>query len=117
MAYQTMELECLSAYTKEEVAAMITQHIYSELEYVEEYFGLTKLAIVGSWVKGTNRPDSDLDVAFSYDGPIKDYSMCDILNMEPLYIDDLRVDFIPYSNHRGSQWEENAPMIPLPIEM
>ena len=116
MTEQTMELECLSAYTKEEVAAMVTEHVFRELDYVEDDFTLTKLALVGSWVKGTNREDSDLDVAFAYDGRYREDAMCDTLNMEPLYIDDLRVDFIPYSNYKGSQWETTSPMIPLPIE-
>ena len=50
---------------KDEVLKLLTQH---KPELVLR-FGITDLALFGSTVRDTARPDSDVDVLVSFDGP------------------------------------------------
>ncbi|HEU0188487.1 MAG TPA: nucleotidyltransferase family protein [Gallionella sp.] len=50
---------------KEEVLKLLTQH---KPELIRR-FGVTDLALFGSTVHDTARPDSDVDVLVSFDGP------------------------------------------------
>ncbi len=45
--------------------ALLAQH---KVELMRR-FGVTELALFGSTVRGTARPDSDVDVLVSFDGP------------------------------------------------
>lgn len=62
---------------KEEVLKLLIQH-KPELIW---RFGITDLALFGSTVRDTARPDSDVDVLVSFDGPAtaKRYSVCSII--------------------------------------
>ncbi len=50
---------------KQEVLQLLTQH---KPELVKR-FGVTDLALFGSTARDTARPDSDVDVLVSFDGP------------------------------------------------
>lgn len=50
---------------KEEVLKLLIQH---KPELIRR-FGITDLALFGSTVRDTARPDSDVDVLVSFDGP------------------------------------------------
>lgn len=50
---------------KEEVLKLLAQH---KPELVQR-FGITDLALFGSTVRNEARPDSDIDVLVSFDGP------------------------------------------------
>lgn len=50
---------------KDEVLKLLTQH---KPELVKR-FGITDLALFGSTVRNEARPDSDIDVLVSFDGP------------------------------------------------
>lgn len=80
-----------------------------------EEFRLTKLAVVGSRVNGIFREDSDLDIAFEYIGAFPSYSLCDFLNEEPLFIECIGIDFIPYGLNKGEKMKLDLPMIHLEI--
>jgi len=41
--------------------------------------------------------------------------MCDTLNGEPLMIDDIKVDFIPYSENKGDVIANHAPIEHLSV--
>lgn len=112
---QMVELKCLAGYTEQMIAAVLKRHIGSELDFVEDGFEITELALAGSWVKGTNRPDSDLDVILMYDGCYREDDIWEALNGEPLYIGEVKVDFIPCSNEKGSDRECYFPLIPLSV--
>lgn len=62
----------------------------------------TKICLVGSRVSNQNRSGSDLDVAIQYKGNIREDDVFHMLNSEPLFIDDVRVDFIPYLQEKGN---------------
>jgi len=50
---------------KEEVLKLLAQH----KPELERRFGITNLALFGSTVRDQARPDSDIDVLVSFDGP------------------------------------------------
>lgn len=65
-------------------------------------FQFKKLCIVGSRLNGTHKEDSDLDIALSYSGDLREDDCFNLLNENPLIIEGIRVDFSPYSLDRGN---------------
>ena len=51
--------------TREEALALLAQH----KPVLTERFGVQKLALFGSFARGTPREDSDVDVLVRFDGP------------------------------------------------
>ena len=95
-----------------DIFQIVREHIADRLAPIDEYFELKNIAIVGSRIKGTHNHVSDLDIAFEYRGAILSDSMCDILNGdEPLYIENIKVDFIPNSLEKGEKMIFNSHMI------
>ncbi len=109
----TLTIKGLNHLTNEELSIEIHNFISQEVNFVDDDFEITKICIVGSRMKGTERVDSDLDVAFQYKGKYREDSLCDTLNEVPLYIDDLQVDFIPYSERKGNRIDETLPLCEL----
>lgn len=100
----------LEHLTKTELLSIVQEFLHSKLNFVEDDFKITQISLVGSRLKGTNREDSDLDIAFEYEGKYRSDSMSDTLNGEPLMIDDMRVDFIPYARYKGENIMNHAPI-------
>jgi len=50
---------------KDETIALLNSHKAD----LAKQFGVTKLAVFGSTVRNTARPDSDLDILVDFDGP------------------------------------------------
>lgn len=96
-----------------EFNATVLEFIHDKMNF-EEDFRLSKIAVVGSRVHGKIREDSDLDIAFEYTGDYRSYSICDTLNEEPLIIEGIRIDFIPFGLNKGEKMNENFPMIYFP---
>lgn len=65
-------------------------------------FRLKMICIVGSRLKGTHKEDSDLDIAISYTGSLREDDCFNLLLEEPLYCDGMKIDFIPYSKDKGN---------------
>lgn len=112
-AEQAIPVKGLDHLTKDELSEIVSDYMKSKLNYVGEDFRIIDIRLVGSRVKETEREDSDLDIAFVYEGDYGDPAMCDTLNMEPLMIDDFKVDFIPYSDRKGSSIAEEYPSVQL----
>lgn len=51
--------------TRDELLALLARH----KPVLAERFGVTKLALFGSFARGTARDDSDVDVLVRFDGP------------------------------------------------
>ena len=51
--------------TREEALALLAQH----KPVLEERFGVRRLALFGSFARGTPRGDSDIDLLVDFDGP------------------------------------------------
>lgn len=106
----TIEVKGLEHLTKEELLDIVNGYLKEKINFVEDDFRITQISLVGSRLKGTNREDSDLDIAFEYEGRYREDSMCDTLNDEPLMIDDMRVDFVPYARYKGNHIMNDAPI-------
>jgi predicted nucleotidyltransferase len=65
-------------------------------------FQPTLICLVGSRVTGNYKEDSDIDIAIQYQGNLNEHVVFNILNERHLYIDGLKVDFIPYSEFKGN---------------
>ncbi|MCS6830554.1 MAG: nucleotidyltransferase family protein [Armatimonadota bacterium] len=77
--------------TLEEIRAIIRQH-QPELR---ERYGVAAAGIFGSYVRGEQRPDSDLDVLVDIVRPI---SLFELVGAE-IYLEELlgiKVDLVPY---------------------
>jgi predicted nucleotidyltransferase len=51
--------------TRDELLALLARH----KPVLAERFGVTKLALFGSFARGSARPDSDVDILVAFDGP------------------------------------------------
>ena len=89
-------IQGLENYTIDEIKSITNDYIKEKLEESDLYYVVIKdLAIHGSRGRGTARADSDLDIVVEYDGDIREDSMFDILNEEPLEIGGITVDINP----------------------
>jgi predicted nucleotidyltransferase len=70
----------------------------------ESEFQLKMFCIVGSRLNGTHTENSDLDIALSYKGSLReDDCFNELMDSEcPLYIEGIKVDFIPYNLEKGN---------------
>lgn len=78
---------------------------YDVKNHIENILGTeiqpTMICIVGSRIVGNCREDSDLDIAIQYKGDIREDDVFNELMVEPLYIYNFKVDFIPIVRLRG----------------
>ncbi|AEO93885.1 gp642 [Bacillus phage G] len=88
----------LEGYNEKELLSIFVDYLYSQSSQCDFKLELNSLYMVGSRVTQTNRNDSDLDIILVYSNSIKDYVMHEILNEELLYVDGIRIDFIPYKD-------------------
>jgi predicted nucleotidyltransferase len=75
----------------------------------ESEFNLKLISIVGSRLKGTHHEDSDLDIAISYKGSLRENDCFNELMEYPLFIERIKVDFLPYSEEKGNFIDINRP--------
>jgi predicted nucleotidyltransferase len=108
-----MKVNGLESFVQEELFFAFMNHIGDEAKFVSDDFQVTKICVVGSRITNSNRADSDVDVAFQYTGRYREDSMCDVLNMEPLVLDGIRVDFVPYAEYKGSSVDMEKPHLDL----
>ncbi|MFD1609663.1 nucleotidyltransferase domain-containing protein [Oceanobacillus luteolus] len=105
----------LESYTVHELSYIVMDYITHRLDYVDDDFDIIRMAVIGSRVKETHRHNSDVDIAFTYEGKYRSDSMNDVLNMNPLFINGIRVDFIPFSVNKGEVFDNNEKHQDLPI--
>ena len=89
-------IQGLENYTKDEIKSISNDYIQQKLEenglYDVEIKGID---IHGSRNRGTAKTNSDLDVVVEYKGDVREDTLFDILNEDPMYIDDIQVDINP----------------------
>lgn len=61
----------------------INMHHKSQYVYLDEF------RVLGSRIKGTHTPQSDLNIVFAYEGDLKEKELFNLLNQEPLEITGL----------------------------
>lgn len=92
----------LTNYTDEEIVTDLKNHIDEMLsEGVGDDFEITTLGVIGSRAKGDD--SSDLDVVIEYKGDYREDDVFEALNSDSLFIDDIEVDFIPFSVNKGNE--------------
>lgn len=92
----------LTNYTDEEIVTDLKSHIDEMLsEGVGDDFEITTLGVIGSRAKGDD--SSDLDVVIEYEGDYREDDVFEALNSDSLFIDDIEVDFIPFSVNKGNE--------------
>lgn len=91
----------------------VAQHITYQFNRYNRIFKPTKICLVGSRVRGTNTDSADIDVAIQYKGELKEEDVFNILHKEPLIIDGLRVDYIPYNESKGNRIDNYTKQIVL----
>jgi predicted nucleotidyltransferase len=67
--------------------AEIRQILQSQKPYLAEQYGVAEIGIFGSYVRGEQRADSDLDVLIELERPAR-ISLIDLVELE-LYLSDL----------------------------
>jgi predicted nucleotidyltransferase len=56
--------------TTDQTVDMIRARLRAMLPELRQRYPIASLGLFGSWVRGEQRPDSDLDVLVEFDGPI-----------------------------------------------
>ena len=96
----------LEQFKKHDFRLDILRHVaFCLRETVNGDFNITKLGFVGSRIDGTYTSDSDLDVIIEYEGDYREDDVFNGLNEEPLYIEGVRLDFVPFSIDKGNEFE------------
>lgn len=79
--------------------AEIRQILQGQKAYLAEQYGVAEISIFGSYVRGEQRADSDLDILIELERPAR-ISLIDLVELE-LYLSDLlgiKVDFAVKKN-------------------
>ena len=86
----------------------------SEIKQIVKSYVLDKIDIeiidielYGSRTKEAARKDSDLDILLEYKGNIREDDLFNILNDDPLYIDDIKVDINPITGRTIKGYMKN----------
>ena len=86
----------------------------SEIKQIVKSYVLDKIdidiiniQIYGSRTKEAAREDSDLDILLEYKGNIREDDLFNILNDDPLYIDDIKVDINPITGRTIKEYMKN----------
>lgn len=107
----------LEGYTVEDMSEIAQSFIADKVDYVDEDFKIVKMALIGSRIKNNHRLDSDVDIAFIYEGDCRSDAMSDALNSNPLVINGIRVDFVPFSLQKREFFRLNEPQQELPLKL
>jgi predicted nucleotidyltransferase len=81
--------------------AEITRILEAEKERLAKQYGVKELGVFGSYVRGEQRPDSDLDLLLELERPAR-ISLIDLVELE-LYLSELlgvQVDLVLKKNLR-----------------
>jgi predicted nucleotidyltransferase len=70
-----------------ETIAEIRQILQGQKSYLAEQYGVAEIGIFGSYVRGEQRADSDLDILIELERPAR-ISLIDLVELE-LYLSDL----------------------------
>lgn len=93
---ENRQIQGLENYTVSEVKDLARNYIEEKLlENNFDDINIKDMAIIGSRGRGNANTNSDLDIVVEYDGNISEDSLFNILNENPMYIDDIQVDINP----------------------
>lgn len=92
------EIQGLEDYSYDEVIDLINDFIIDKIwdsGHSADDIKLNDISLHGSRLRNQAKADSDLDAVVEYDGDIREDDFFSILNDDPLYIDDVRIDINP----------------------
>lgn len=73
--------------SKPKTLAEIKQILQAQKPYLYEEYGVTEIGVFGSYVRGEQRPESDVDVLIELERPVR-ISLLDLVGLEN-YLSDL----------------------------
>lgn len=91
-------IQGLNLYSYDEVIEIINDFIMDKIwdsGHSSDDIKLNNIRLHGSRLRNQAKPTSDLDAVVEYNGDIREDDFFNILNDDPLYIDDIRVDINP----------------------
>lgn len=92
------EIQGLENYSYDEIVDLINDFIIDKIWdnwHSADDIKLNDIRLHGSRLRNQAKSTSDLDAVVEYDGDIREDDFFNILNDDPLYIDDVRVDINP----------------------
>ena len=92
------EIQGLEDYSYDEIVDLINDFVIDRIwdsGHSADDVKLNDIRLHGSRLRNQAKADSDLDAVVEYDGDIREDDFFNILNDDPLYIDDVRVDINP----------------------
>ena len=96
-------ISVLEDYDVNEIKNIVKDYIKYKIEDII----IIDIQIYGSRTKEAARKDSDLDILLEYKGNIREDDLFNILNDDPLYIDDIKVDINPITGRSIKEYMKN----------
>ena len=87
---------------KGEILDIVKSYVLDKID-----IDIIDIQIYGSRTKKAAREDSDLDILLEYKGNIREDDLFNILNDDPLYIDDIKVDINPITGRTIKEYMKN----------
>ncbi len=98
---QSEVIEGLESYSIDEICHIVLRHISTCIEEYEMSCCIIAIAIYGSRNRHTSTDISDLDVVVEYIGIEREDDCFNIFNLNPLYIEDIKVDINPITKFKS----------------
>ena len=87
---------------KDEILDIVKSYVLDKID-----IEIIDIELYGSRTKEAARKDSDLDILLEYKGNIREDDLFNILNDDPLYIDDIKVDINPITGRTIKEYIKN----------
>ena len=101
------QIQGLENYSRDEIKDITKNYIQEKLqENGLDDINIIDSEIHGSRNRGNAKANSDLDIVVEYDGDIREDDFFDLLNEEPLYIDNVKVDINPITASKTGTLQE-----------
>ena len=95
-SFSMQKIQGLENYNIQELKSSFKSDIKNILEDNDIYdVDIVDIDLHGSRLRGTAKADSDLDVVVQYNGDIREDTLFDILNENPIEIDGIKIDINP----------------------
>ena len=87
---------------KDEILDIVKSYVLDKIN-----IDIIDIELYGSRTKEAARKNSDLDILLEYKGNIREDDLFNILNDDPLYIDDIKVDINPITGRTIKEYMKN----------
>ena len=87
---------------KDEILDIVKSYVLDKID-----IEIIDIVLYGSRTKESARKDSDLDILLEYKGNIREDDLFNILNDNPLYIDNIKIDINPITGRTIKEYMKN----------